>query len=106
LNKLLFFKLNIYIILDAQFTIEPRNGGCEPRIVCEEVPVDRTTSSNIISFPQCVEVHRCGGCCQEPQFPCVPVQQQSVTFSPVNKQKLISSFFIYKLLLVIISFFG
>jgi hypothetical protein len=29
-----------------------------------------------------------------------------VTFSPVNKQKLISSFFIYKLLLVIISFFG
>ncbi|CAF0895889.1 unnamed protein product [Adineta steineri] len=64
-------------------TIEPRNGGCEPRVICEEVPVDRASNNNMVSFPQCLEVHRCGGCCQEPQFPCVPVQQEPVTFSPL-----------------------
>jgi len=68
---------------NGQSTIEPRNGGCEPRVICEEVPVDRTISNNIISYPQCLEVYRCGGCCQEPQFPCVPIRQEPVTFSPL-----------------------
>ncbi|CAF4880445.1 unnamed protein product, partial [Rotaria magnacalcarata] len=27
---------------DMHSSIEPRNGGCEPRVLCEEVPVDRT----------------------------------------------------------------
>ena len=75
------------LISDAQVTIEPRNGGCEPRVICEEVPVDRATSNNIISYPQCLEVYRCGGCCQETQFPCVPVQQEPLTFSPVSVQR-------------------
>jgi len=78
--------------LDEHPTIEPRNGGCEPRVICEEVPVDRTSGNNIISYPQCLEVHRCGGCCQEAQFPCVAVRQVPVTFSPVNITKRRISF--------------
>jgi hypothetical protein len=68
---------------NAHSTIEPRNGGCEPRVICEEVPIDRVSTNNVMSFPQRVEVHRCGGCCQEAQFPCVPIRQESVTFSPL-----------------------
>ncbi len=77
-----YYKFRFF--LESHSTIEPRNGGCEPRVLCEEVPVDRTSGNNIISYPQCLEVHRCGGCCQEAQFPCVPVRQVPVTFSPVN----------------------
>jgi hypothetical protein len=91
--KNFYFIFNLNLLSDSHSTIEPRNGGCEPRVICEEVPVDRTSSDNIISYPQCLEVHRCGGCCQEPQFPCVPVRQESVTFSPVNKKK---NYFSYK----------
>ena len=72
-------------------TIEPRNGGCEPRIICEEVPVDRGSANMLFPFPQCLEVHRCGGCCQEGQFSCVPLQETPVTFSPVSQENL--SFF-------------
>ncbi|CAF1922071.1 unnamed protein product [Rotaria magnacalcarata] len=64
-------------------SIEPRNGGCEPRVLCEEVPVDRTIGNNVISYPQCLEIHRCGGCCQEAQFSCIPIQEDPVTFSPL-----------------------
>ena len=79
-------------LLDSHSTIVPRNGRCEPRVICEEVPVDRASTNNIVSFPQCLEVHRCGGCCQEPQFPCVPVQEVPVTFSPVSKRKYLVLF--------------
>ncbi len=92
--KCFFFailSLPILIFLDFGSTIVPRNGGCEPRIICEEVPVDRVKSNNVASFPQCVEVHRCGGCCQEGQFQCLPVKKESVTFSPVSKQNYIAS---------------
>lgn len=81
---------------------EPRNGGCEPRVVCEEVPVDRSQSELIVSYPQCVEVHRCGGCCQEPQFPCLPVRQVPVTFSPVSRT---TTLFIIDMLFLSISYF-
>ncbi len=95
------------ISLDSHPTIVPRNGGCEPRIICEEVPVDRETTNNIVSFPQCLEVYRCGGCCQEPQFPCVPVHEVPLTFSPVSKTKHVQQFSCEVLFyLVIINFFG
>ncbi|CAF3570413.1 unnamed protein product [Rotaria sordida] len=68
---------------DTRLTIEPRNGGCEPRVICEEVPIDRKVSHNAISYPQCLEIHRCGGCCQEVQFSCVSTRQVPVTFSPL-----------------------
>ncbi|CAF3440106.1 unnamed protein product [Rotaria sp. Silwood1] len=68
---------------DVGLTVEPRNGVCEPRVLCEQVPVDRKVGHNTISFPQCLEIHRCGGCCQEVQFSCIPTQQQPVTFSPL-----------------------
>ena len=71
-------------------TIEPRNGGCEPRVICEEVPVDRESTNALFAFPQCLEVHRCGGCCQEGQFSCIPVDEKPVTFSPVKTRKSLS----------------
>ncbi len=80
------------ISLDSTSIIEPRNGGCVPRIFCEEVQIDRITSSNIASFPQCVEVHRCGGCCQGAQFSCLPVEEVPVTFSPVSKKNMYGCF--------------
>ena len=73
-----------HFILDGGATIEPRNGGCEPRVECVAVPMGDVARDNIVPFPQCVEVHRCGGCCHEAQLPCLPVQQVNVTFSPVN----------------------
>ena len=64
---------------------EPRNGGCEPRIICKPVPIDRVTTNNIMSVPQCLEIHECGGCCQESQFSCVPAEEKPVQFGPVSR---------------------
>ncbi|UJR38135.1 hypothetical protein I4U23_030814 [Adineta vaga] len=68
---------------NGRLAIMPRNGGCEPRVICEPVPVDRSSGDNLVSVPQCLEVHRCGGCCQEGQFTCAPVEEKPVTFSPL-----------------------
>lgn len=73
---------------DSYPTIKPRNGGCAPRIVCEPVLIDRSLGDNIIPYPQCLEIHRCGGCCQYPQYPCVPIEQKSISFSPVNTKEI------------------
>lgn len=59
------------------------NGGCLPRITCIPVHVQQAISGGIV-FPNCVEVHRCAGCCQETQFSCVPTKIDQVSFSPVN----------------------
>ena len=76
---------NLYIIIVGQPTIPPRNGGCEPRIICRKVPVNATLAHSVAAFPQCVEVHRCDGtgCCQEFES-CTPIEAEKVTFSPVN----------------------
>ncbi len=78
------------IFLDSGTIITPRNGGCEPRVLCEKVPLIGDMGG-VLAFPQCVEVHRCGGCCQEGHFQCAPVTEESVTFSPVSKQNYITS---------------
>ncbi len=59
------------------------NGGCLPRITCVPVYAQQVTTGGII-FPNCVEVHRCSGCCQEAQFSCEPTKIDYVSFSPVN----------------------
>ncbi len=60
------------------------NGGCLPRITCVPVYAQQATTGGIV-FPNCVEVHRCSGCCQEAQFSCEPTQIEYVSFSPVKK---------------------
>jgi hypothetical protein len=59
------------------------NGGCLPRITCVPVYAQQATTGGII-FPNCVEVHRCAGCCQEAQFSCEPTKIEYISFSPVN----------------------
>ncbi len=60
------------------------NGGCLPRITCVPVYAQQATTGGIV-FPNCVEVHRCSGCCQEAQFSCEPTKIDYVSFSPVSK---------------------
>jgi hypothetical protein len=55
-----------------------------PRITCVPVYAQQATTGGIV-FPNCVEVHRCSGCCQEAQFSCEPTQIEYVSFSPVKK---------------------
>lgn len=90
-------------LADGRSLTEPRNGGCEPRVICEPVPVDRSSGNNMISYPQCLEVHRCGGCCQEAQFPCVAVEEKPVTFSPVGQIQYRNMFYFLFMQLLLIS---
>ncbi|CAF0985408.1 unnamed protein product [Adineta ricciae] len=60
------------------------NGGCLPRITCVPVYSQEAISGGIV-FPNCVEVHRCSGCCQEAQFSCEPTKIEYVSFSPIIK---------------------
>ncbi|CAF3825236.1 unnamed protein product [Rotaria magnacalcarata] len=60
------------------------NGGCLPRVTCVPVYVQQATAGGIV-FPNCVEVHRCSGCCQETQFSCEPTKIDYVSFSPIVK---------------------
>ncbi|CAF0720325.1 unnamed protein product [Adineta steineri] len=60
------------------------NGGCLPRITCVPVYTQEVTTGGII-FPNCVEVHRCSGCCQEAQFSCEPTKIEYISFSPIVK---------------------
>lgn len=60
------------------------NGGCLPRITCVPVHAQQATTGGIV-FPNCVEVHRCSGCCQEAQFSCEPTKVEYVSFSPIVK---------------------
>ncbi|UJR38134.1 hypothetical protein I4U23_030813 [Adineta vaga] len=65
-------------------TVPYVNGGCLPRITC--VPVyDQQVAAGGIIFPNCVEVHRCSGCCQETQFSCEPTKIEYLSFSPIIK---------------------
>lgn len=59
------------------------SGGCLPRVTCVPVYAQQVTTGGII-FPNCVEVHRCSGCCQEAQFSCEPTKIDQVLFSPVR----------------------
>ena len=59
------------------------NGGCLPRVTCVPVYAQQVTTGGIV-FPNCVEVHRCSGCCQEAQFSCEPTQIEQLLFSPVS----------------------
>lgn len=66
------------------------NGGCLPRITCVPVYAHQTIVDGII-FPNCVEVHRCSGCCQEAQFSCEPTKIDYVSFSPVKPNYFFSN---------------
>jgi hypothetical protein len=59
------------------------NGGCLPRVTCVPVHAQQVTTGGIV-FPNCVEVHRCSGCCQETQFSCEPTKIEQILFSPVR----------------------
>ena len=70
------------IILDDR-VVTYVNGGCLPRVTCVPVYTEQLTTGGIV-FPNCVEVHRCSGCCQEAQFSCEATQIEQLLFSPVS----------------------
>ena len=72
------------------------NGGCLPRITCVPVYTQQVTAGGIV-FPNCVEVHRCSGCCQEAQFSCEPTKIEYVSFSPVNTRPSLKTSLTHKL---------
>jgi hypothetical protein len=80
LKFILTFVVNIYI---DDKVVPYVNGGCLPRITCVPVYTQQVTTGGIV-FPNCVEVHRCSGCCQEAQFSCEPTKIEYVLFSPVS----------------------
>jgi hypothetical protein len=91
-RKILSFSCNKCFVDDK--IVSYVNGGCLPRITCVPVYAQQVTTGGIV-FPNCVEVHRCSGCCQEAQFSCEPTKIEYVSFSPV-KNFYYSSNFIFK----------
>ena len=77
-----FDRYSRMIILDDK-VVTYVNGGCLPRVTCVPVYAQQVTTGGIV-FPNCVEVHRCSGCCQEAQFSCEPTQIEQLLFSPVS----------------------
>jgi len=44
------------------------------------VPIPRGSRANSVFWPMCVNVQRCGGCCDSDLFSCVPTSVKMVTF--------------------------
>lgn len=45
--------------------------GCSPRFVEQAIETDQ---ENVLLWPTCAQVRRCGGCCAQEKHHCVPVQ--------------------------------
>ena len=93
LVMILAYSYQPLIRLDSSSMMVPRNCGCEPRVICKPLSIDHLPTTSVAPFPLCIEIHQCGGCCHEAQFPCVPVEQEPVTFSPVSNRNIYHSFY-------------
>jgi hypothetical protein len=71
--------------------LEPVTAGrCDPKPVCIPNPLNSNSlSNNQIVFPQCVNIHRCGGCCSN-NYECVASKTKIINFKEVNLVRFIT----------------
>ncbi|XP_046549820.1 vascular endothelial growth factor A-like [Haliotis rubra] len=46
---------------------------CSPRLMTVDIPRDPTHDVNVMTWPTCTRVRRCGGCCANNMLHCVPL---------------------------------
>ncbi len=58
-------------------------GKCDPKPVCISNPLTLNLNSNQLPFPQCINIHRCEGCCPTNEK-CVPIKTHEVKLQKVS----------------------
>lgn len=58
-------------------------GKCDPKPVCISNPLTLNLNSNQLPFPQCINIHRCEGCCPTNEK-CVPIKSHEVKLQKVG----------------------
>lgn len=58
-------------------------GRCDPKPVCISNPLTLNLNSNQLPFPQCINIHRCEGCCPTNEK-CVPTKTHEVKLQKVG----------------------
>jgi hypothetical protein len=58
-------------------------GKCDPKPVCISNPLTLNLNSNQLPFPQCINIHRCEGCCPTNEK-CVAIKTHEVKLQKVG----------------------
>lgn len=62
---------------------EATPGKCDPKPVCITNPLVSNLNSSQVCFPQCINIHRCDGCCP-PNEKCVAIKSSEVKLRNVG----------------------
>jgi hypothetical protein len=58
---------------------------CSPRDTSVRLPFD-SSNPNVVYFPRCTKIERCGGCCASTNLECVPSYTERVTYKVVKAE--------------------
>ncbi|BFZ14833.1 hypothetical protein BsWGS_17872 [Bradybaena similaris] len=59
---------------------------CSPRDTTVRLTFDNT-NPNIVFFPRCTKIERCGGCCASPHLECVPSYTERVSYKVIKAEQ-------------------
>ena len=65
------------MLIDVLEAMLAESGSCTPQPRSVTVPPD--SDPNVIWWPSCVLLERCGGCCGNDLLECVPTQVETVS---------------------------
>lgn len=75
---------------EEEATINATPGRCDPKPVCISNPLTFSITSSQFAWPQCINIHRCDGCCQSNEK-CVPIGHHNVTLHKVGVISFVDS---------------